>query len=123
MVFLIARLATAQMPPFAQGTVHTPDVDLSYLIYGAPSATTPMIVVNGGPGFDHRYMVGNDVWDNLAKKRQVVFYDQRGLGKSKLLNPKAEQTIPSTLKSSCSSTLPMPTGIKAFFCSKRSFQM
>ena len=43
---------------------------------------TPLIVVNGGPGFDHGYVHSSDAWDTLARKRRVVFYDQRGNGRS-----------------------------------------
>jgi proline iminopeptidase len=42
-------------------------------------------VVNGGPGFDHTYVLCSDVWDTMAKKRRVVFYDQRGNGRSSAL--------------------------------------
>ena len=43
---------------------------------------TPLVVVNGGPGFDHVYLHCSDCWDRLAKGRRVVFYDQRGNGRS-----------------------------------------
>jgi proline iminopeptidase len=39
-------------------------------------------MVNGGPGFDHTYVLCSDAWDTLAKGRRVVFYDQRGNGRS-----------------------------------------
>ncbi|HEX2572809.1 MAG TPA: alpha/beta fold hydrolase [Polyangia bacterium] len=42
----------------------------------------PLIVVNGGPGFDHTYMLASDVWDRLSAQRPVVLYDQRGTGRS-----------------------------------------
>lgn len=42
----------------------------------------PLFVVNGGPGFDHLYVHCSDAWDVLAKRRKVVFYDQRGNGRS-----------------------------------------
>jgi proline iminopeptidase len=45
-------------------------------------AGTPLIVVNGGPGFDHTYEHVSSAWDVLAKKRRVIFYDQRGTGRS-----------------------------------------
>jgi len=38
--------------------------------------------VNGGPGFSHTYFHSSDAWQALAKDRQVVFYDQRGNGRS-----------------------------------------
>lgn len=45
-------------------------------------AGTPLVVVNGGPGFDHTYMHVSGAWEALAKNRRVVFYDQRGTGRS-----------------------------------------
>jgi proline iminopeptidase len=77
----------------AIGVVHTDQVDLSYETYGKSTSALPLIVVNGGPGFDHRYMTQNDVWKQIAKDRLVVFYDQRGTGKSKHISPNAVQTM------------------------------
>ena len=45
----------------------------------------PLIMVNGGPGFDHTYVLCSDAWDKLAAGRRVVFYDQRGTGRSAAL--------------------------------------
>lgn len=42
-------------------------------------------MANGGPGFDHTYLHLSDVWDTLARNRQVVLYDQRGNGRSSSL--------------------------------------
>jgi proline iminopeptidase len=42
----------------------------------------PLVFVNGGPGFDHTYALCSDVWDTMARTRRVVFYDQRGNGRS-----------------------------------------
>nr|WP_281423011.1 alpha/beta fold hydrolase [Sphingomonas colocasiae] len=42
----------------------------------------PLIAVNGGPGYDHRYMIAAPVWAGMAKRRRIVFYDQRGTGRS-----------------------------------------
>ena len=41
-----------------------------------------LLLLHGGPGFDHAYMHCSDAWDRLAAKRMVVFYDQRGNGRS-----------------------------------------
>lgn len=92
-VFLfISGLAFAQSP--VTGIVHTPDVDLSYEIYGTPSSATPVIIANGGPGFSHTYLLQNDVFTTrLAAQRQIVLYDQRGNGKSKLLKSDAPQDM------------------------------
>jgi proline iminopeptidase len=53
----------------------------------------PLIVVNGGPGFDHTYLDSSNVWDKLARNRRVVTYDQRGMGRSYALAPGAQNTL------------------------------
>ena len=77
----------------ASGFVHTADVDLAYELYGKPTGQIPIMAINGGPGLSHKYMIQNDVWPRLAERRQVVFYDQRGTGKSTRLRPGASQTM------------------------------
>jgi proline iminopeptidase len=41
-----------------------------------------LLVVNGGPGFDHSYLETSRAWDDLARNRPIIFYDQRGTGRS-----------------------------------------
>lgn len=91
-LLFVSSFAVAQSP--VTGIVHTPDVDLAYEIYGAPSSAMPVIIANGGPGFSHTYLLQNDVFTTrLARNRQIVLYDQRGDGKSKLLKPDAPQSM------------------------------
>jgi proline iminopeptidase len=71
------------------GMVHTQEVDLAYWVYG--EGTQPVIVANGGPGLSHVYMMQNDVWERIAKGRKIVFYDQRGTGKSTRVSEGAPQ--------------------------------
>jgi len=75
------------------GIVHTPQVDLGYETFGAQGSALPIIAVNGGPGLSHAYMLQNDMWQRLSAHRLVVFYDQRGTGASKHLQPNAPQTM------------------------------
>lgn len=75
------------------GSVHTPAVDLGYETFGAPGAEIPIIAVNGGPGLSHAYMMQNDLWQRVAAHRLVIFYDQRGTGASKHLQPDAAQSM------------------------------
>ena len=75
------------------GTVHTPQVDLGYETFGVRGTMLPVIAVNGGPGLSHAYMLRNDMWRNVARRRLVVFYDQRGTGASKRMRPGAVQTM------------------------------
>ena len=89
---LISTTLAAQVTK-PTGVVHTPEVDLAYYSFGAPSAALPVVAVNGGPGLSHAYMVQNDLWRRVAQHRLVVLYDQRGTGASKLLAPNAPQTM------------------------------
>jgi proline iminopeptidase len=73
-------LAAGSLPARAD-TFQTQGVTIWYEVRGSGSGT-PLVVANGGPGFDHSYLLCGDVWDRLAKGRKVVFYDQRGNGKS-----------------------------------------
>ena len=52
------------------------------IYYEAIGTGEPIVVVNGGPGFDHTYIRIATAWDALGKNHQVVFYDQRGNGRS-----------------------------------------
>src|SRR5262245_59441032 len=65
-------------------TFKTEGVTIWYEVRGS-GAGTPLVLVNGGPGFDHSYLKVSDVWDRMARTRKVVFYDQRGNGKSSVL--------------------------------------
>ena len=69
-----------------------PGLSLFYEVRGQGSGL-PLIVVNGGPGFDHAYLHCSDAWDRLAANRKVVFYDQRGDGQSTPLRPDQTTTL------------------------------
>jgi len=62
-------------------TFETNGVSIWYEVTGNGQGT-PLVVVNGGPGFDHAYVHCSDAWDRLSAGRRVVFYDQRGNGRS-----------------------------------------
>ena len=62
-------------------TFQAKSATIYFEVLGSGSAT-PLIIVNGGPGFDHTYEHVSSAWDVLAKKRRVIFYDQRGTGRS-----------------------------------------
>lgn len=67
----------AQAPPARQGLL---SLDGGRLFYQAVGTGDPIVVVHGGPGLDHRYLrPGLDV---LASLGSVVYYDQRGTGRS-----------------------------------------
>lgn len=76
-------LLATSLPAQTMSKVHTPDVDLAVYTFGKPTSALPVLAVNGGPGLSHVYMVQNDLWQRVARDRQVVLYDQRGTGRSK----------------------------------------
>ncbi len=67
--------------PIKQGYVEINDGKLFYQIVGKGD---PIIVIHGGPGLDQGYLLPGMA--ALAKKYQVVFYDQRGSGRSVVTN-------------------------------------
>ena len=69
-----------------------PGGKLYFEVVGGGNAT-PLVLVNGGPGFDHTYLHTSPAWDTLAKNRRVVFYDQRGNGRSAALKPGQSCTL------------------------------
>lgn len=70
-----------------------PGATLHYEVIG-DGPGTPLVVVNGGPGFNHTYLhLADEVWQRLSQRRPVVFYDQRGNGRSPALEPDQSSTL------------------------------
>ncbi len=92
-LFVALAFSTAGAAHEEKGEVFDgPGGKLYYEMTGSASGT-PLIVVNGGPGFDHSYLHIATAWDSLAKVRRVIFYDQRGVGRSAPLNPGQSCTL------------------------------
>ena len=71
----------AQPPAPREGFVTTPDsARLFYRVIG--SAADTIIAIHGGPGVDLESIYGDFV--PLARRHTVIFYDQRGAGRSTL---------------------------------------
>lgn len=68
-------------PPRTSGYTTTTDVPLYWCAYGEPSARR-VLVLHGGPGASHDYLLPQML--RLAERRQLVFYDQRGGGRSRV---------------------------------------
>ena len=64
--------------PLREGRIAVPGGTVWYGWYGA-GATVPLVVVHGGPGLSHDYLLP---LASLATERPVVFYDQLGGGRS-----------------------------------------
>ena len=57
----------------------------------------PIIVLHGGPDFDHSYLLPD--LDRLADAFRLIYYDQRGRGRS------ADQVLPEESRSHPKSTI------------------
>jgi proline iminopeptidase len=90
---LLPAIGQGQALPHLTGKVHTEQVDLGYEVLGDNRTALPMLVVNGGPGLSHAYLMPAEIWQQFARKRRVVFYDQRGTGASKPVHAGAPQTM------------------------------
>jgi proline iminopeptidase len=96
-ILLFAPGASAQTPKISLPAEHGQTFDgpggkIYYEVTGGGSGT-PLIVVNGGPGFDHRYEHITTAWEQIGKSRKIVFYDQRGDGQSFALKPGQPNTL------------------------------
>jgi len=89
---LLQAVAKPAAPSGPGETLRAPGATIWYEV-GGSAAGRPLIMVNGGPGFDHNYVLCSDAWDTIAKRRRVVFYDQRGNGRSGALAKEQTCTV------------------------------
>jgi proline iminopeptidase len=83
LAFALAPAAYAKpaAPSGAGATLTNHGAKIWYEVRGRATGR-PLVMVNGGPGFDHTYVLCSDAWDHIGQRRRVVFYDQRGNGHS-----------------------------------------
>jgi proline iminopeptidase len=62
-----------------EGFVEVQGGKIWYRIAGKDNPGTPLLVVHGGPGANHEYLL---TLEALANERPVIFYDQLGCGES-----------------------------------------
>jgi proline iminopeptidase len=74
--------------PREEGTTARTETPLYWAMYGQVNAPS-LLVLHGGPGADHQYLLPQML--HLAEKYELIFYDQRGGGRSK-----ADARIPIT---------------------------
>jgi proline iminopeptidase len=60
---------------------------------------TPLLVINGGPGFAHGFLHFSSAWERLAEARRVVFFDQPGTGQSWPVGPNDSLVVRDILRS------------------------
>jgi proline iminopeptidase len=68
-------------PPRTSGHTTTTDVPLYWCAYGEAGAPQ-VLVLHGGPGASHDYLLPQML--RLAGGRELIFYDQRGGGRSRV---------------------------------------
>lgn len=64
-------------PAPSEGFVPVEGAELFYRDFGQGA---PIIIIHGGPSFDHNYLLPD--MDRLADAFRLIYYDQRGRGKS-----------------------------------------
>ncbi len=74
---LVAAAACRSEPLVSEGLREINGTQLFVASYGTGE---PIVVVHGGPGFDHSYFLPRLA--DLASDRRVIFYDQRASGRS-----------------------------------------
>lgn len=62
--------------PIEEDFIKVKDAELYYMVVGKGE---PVVILHGGPGFDHIHMLP---MSELAKDYKVIFYDQRATGNS-----------------------------------------
>ena len=62
-----------------EGFIPVPGGNVWFRMFGADKPGTPLLVLHGGPGIPHDYLLPVSA---LADERPVVFYDQLGCGNS-----------------------------------------
>jgi len=77
--------------------VQSGSATIAYHVDGA-DGDIPLLLINGGPGFDHQYFHLTDVWQRFAQARRVVFFDQRGTGASTGVGPTDQVTADDILQ-------------------------
>ena len=71
-------------PPRQSGSTTTTSVPLYWCGYGELGARR-LLVLHGGPGADHQYLLPQML--DLANEYELIFYDQRGGGRSRTDDP------------------------------------
>ena len=80
MLFLLASLLLSMAPPRDGYVVTSDSARLFYRVVGTGPDT--IIAIHGGPGVDLESIAGD--FAPLARRHTIIFYDQRGAGRSEL---------------------------------------
>jgi len=82
---------TEQVTPKLEITEETVDINgVSHYIKKMGQGE-PLVILHGGPGLFHNYLVNS--FEKLAEQYQIIFYDQRGCGKTAFPKDTASITV------------------------------
>lgn len=96
--FNMVDIAPVQKPLKLSGgqtiqTFHFNDPSTAAAESGRRKATLPILMVNGGPGMSHRYLISLARRLSINRNRRVILYDQSGCGDSDASTDSREWTI------------------------------
>jgi len=77
LLLLVASVSCTNVPVVEEGHL---EINGTSLFYKTMGSGEPIIVLHGGPGFDHRQFLPY-IWE-LAERHKVILFDQRGTGLS-----------------------------------------
>jgi len=66
-------------------------------ISGVKNNTTPIVIIHGGPGGDN-YTFERIIGPSLEKFASIIYYEQRGCGRSEAPEDTSDYTIPTLIK-------------------------
>jgi proline iminopeptidase len=98
LALLALGIAPAELSGQSERMTRLPlgDGVVAYHVTGA-GVGTPLVIINGGPGLDHRYLHISDVWRRFGPTRRVVLFDQPGTGQSSPIGAQDTITIERVL--------------------------
>lgn len=85
---------TTTTPRVEEGNIEVPGGKVWYKSVGEGDLP-PLLVTHGGPGFTHNYLTP---LEDLADRRQVIFWDQLGCGKSETPHDTSLWTMDRSLR-------------------------
>lgn len=94
------------------------DIDQGRLFYKTFGTGTPIIMLHGGPGLDHWYLLPQ--LSQISEDHQIIFYDQRGSGRS-LQTPMNETYINMDRFTQDLEELRLALGVDKFILAGHSF--
>ncbi len=77
LLVIAASLSCTNVPVVEEGHL---EINGTSLFYKTMGSGEPIVVLHGGPGFDHRQFLPY-IWE-LAERHKVILFDQRGTGLS-----------------------------------------